>query len=161
MKKYLIIIALFVLQISFGQQSTTTYYFIRHAEKVDNSQNPDLSEIGLERANLWNKIFSEISFDEIYSTDYKRTIQTATPTATTKKIQIKLYNPKTIAIESFQKETLGKKVLIIGHSNTTPNFVNQIINQKIYADIEDTTFGNLYIVTINGETITHQLLKLP
>jgi broad specificity phosphatase PhoE len=161
MKKYLIIIALFVLQISFGQQSTTTYYFIRHAEKVDNSQNPDLSEIGLERANLWNKIFSEISFDEIYSTDYKRTIQTATPTATTKKIQIKLYNPKTIAIESFQKETLGKKVLIIGHSNTTPNFVNQIINQKIYADIEDTTFGNLYIVTINVETITHQLLKLP
>ena len=161
MKKYLIIIALFVLQISFGQQSTTTYYFIRHAEKVDNSQNPDLSEIGLERANLWNKIFSEISFDEIYSTDYKRTIQTATPTATTKKIQIKLYNPKTIAIESFQKETLGKKVLIIGHSNTTPNFVNQIINQKIYADIEDTTFGNLYIVTINGKTITHQLLKLP
>ena len=54
-----------------------------------------------------------------------------------------------------------KKVLIIGHSNTTPNFVNQIINQKIYADIEDTNFGNLYIVTINGESITHQILKLP
>jgi broad specificity phosphatase PhoE len=161
MKKYLLIIALFILQISFGQQSTTTYYFIRHAEKVDNSQNPDLSEIGLERANLWNKIFSEVSFDEIYSTDYKRTIQTATPTAADNKIQIKLYNPKTIAIDSFKKETLGKKVLIVGHSNTTPNFVNQIINQKIYADIEDTTFGNLYIVTINDGTITHQLLKLP
>jgi 2,3-bisphosphoglycerate-dependent phosphoglycerate mutase len=161
MKKYLLIIALFILQISFGQQSTTTYYFIRHAEKVDNSQNPDLSEIGLERAKLWNKIFSEVSFDEIYSTDYKRTIQTATPTAADNKIQIKLYNPKTIAIDSFKKETLGKKVLIVGHSNTTPNFVNQIINQKIYADIEDTTFGNLYIVTINDGTITHQLLKLP
>ncbi|MDI5888266.1 phosphoglycerate mutase family protein [Flavobacterium yafengii] len=160
MKKYLLIIALFVLQISFGQQSTTTYYFIRHAEKVDNSQNPDLSEIGLERANLWNKIFSEVGFDEIYSTDYKRTIQTANPTATAKKIQIKLYNPKTTAIDSFKKETLGKKVLIVGHSNTTPNFVNQIINQKIYADIEDTTFGNLYIVTVNSDTITHQLLKL-
>ena len=161
MKKYLLIIALFILQISFGQQSTTTYYFIRHAEKVDNSQNPDLSETGLERANLWNTIFSEVRFDEIYSTDYKRTIQTATPTAIAKNIQIKLYNPKTIAIDSFKKETLGKKVLIVGHSNTTPNLVNQFINQKIYADIEDTTFGNLYIVTINGTTITHQLLKLP
>ena len=161
MKKYLFIIALFVLQISFGQQNTSTYYFIRHAEKVDNSQNPDLSEIGIQRANLWNKIFSEVGFDEIYSTDYKRTTQTATPTATAKKIQIKLYNPKTIAIESFKKETLGKKVLIVGHSNTTPNFVNQIINKKIYADIEDTTFGNLYIVTINGDSITYQLLKLP
>ncbi|MFV8335844.1 phosphoglycerate mutase family protein [Flavobacterium sp. RSP29] len=161
MKKYLLIIALFVLQISFGQQSTSTYYFIRHAEKVDNSQNPDLSEIGIQRANLWNKIFSEVGFDEIYSTDYKRTTQTAIPAATAKKIQIKLYNPKTIAIESFKKETLGKKVLIVGHSNTTPNFVNQIINKKIYADIEDTTFGNLYIVTIKGDSITYQLLKLP
>ncbi|MFV8271135.1 histidine phosphatase family protein [Flavobacterium sp. GT2N3] len=161
MKKYLLIVALFVLQISFGQQNTTTYYFIRHAEKVDNSQNPDLSEIGLERATLWKKIFSEIDFDEIYSTDYKRTTQTATPTATAKKIQIKLYNPKTISIDSFKKETLGKKVLIVGHSNTTANFVNQIINQKKYAAIEDTTFGNLYIVTIKGDSITYQLLKLP
>ncbi|MDI5950450.1 phosphoglycerate mutase family protein [Flavobacterium sp. LB2P84] len=160
MKKYLLIIALFVLQISFGQESTTTYYFIRHAEKVDNSQNPDLSEIGLERANLWSKIFSEVGFDEIYSTDYKRTTQTASPTATAKKIKIKLYNPKTTAIDSFKKETLGKKVLIVGHSNTTPNFVNQIINQKKYADIEDTTFGNLYIVTIVDKTISFQLLKL-
>ncbi len=50
--------------------------------------------------------------------------------------------------------------MIVGHSNTTPNFVNQIINQKKYADIEDTTFGNLYIVTIVDKTISFQLLKL-
>ena len=160
MKKILLILALLLLNISFGQQSTTTYYFIRHAEKVDNSQNPDLSEKGLKRAELWNKIFSEISFDKIYSTDYKRTIQTASPTVTAKKIQIKLYNPKTLNIESFKKETLGKKVLIVGHSNTTPKFVNQMINQKIYADIEDGTFGNLYMVTVVDNIISYQLLKL-
>ena len=159
MKKILLLLALLFLNISFGQQSTTTYYFIRHAEKVDNSQNPDLSEKGLKRAELWNKIFSEISFDKIYSTDYKRTTQTASPTATAKKIQIKLYNPKTLNIESFKKETLGKKVLIVGHSNTTPTFVNQIINQKIYADIEDGTFGNLYMVTVVDNIISYQLLK--
>ncbi len=161
MKKFILIIAFFTLQVSFGQTKMTTYYFIRHAEKTDNSQNPDLSESGLERATLWNKIFSEVGFDEIYSTDYKRTIQTVSPTATAKKTQIKLYNPKNIGIESFKKETLGKKVLIVGHSNSIPKFVNQIINQNLYVDIEDTIFGNLYIVTINGDTITHQLLKLP
>ena len=160
MKKILLILALLFLNISFGQQSTTTYYFIRHAEKVDNSQNPDLSEKGLKRAELWNKIFSEVDFDEIYSTDYIRTVQTASPTVTAKKIQIKLYNPKTLNIESFKKETLGKKVLIVGHSNTTPKFVNQMINQKIYADIEDGTFGNLYMVTVVDNIISYQLLKL-
>ena len=128
---------------------------------MDNSQNPDLSETGLKRASLWNNIFSEVDFDEIYSTEYKRTIQTASPTATAKKIQVKLYNPKTLNIESFKKETLGKKVLIVGHSNTTPKFVNQMINQNLFTDIEDETFGNLYIVTINDGVITFQLLKLP
>ena len=161
MKKILLILALLFLNISFGQQNITTYYFIRHAEKVDSSQNPDLSEKGLKRAELWNKIFSEISFDEIYSTDYKRTLQTASPTATTKKIEVKIYNPKTLNIDSFKKETSGKKVLIVGHSNTTPKFVNQIISENLFTDIEDETFGNLYIVTIIDGVITFQLLKLP
>jgi 2,3-bisphosphoglycerate-dependent phosphoglycerate mutase len=161
MKKILLILALLFLNISFGQQIITTYYFIRHAEKVDSSQNPDLSEKGLKRAELWNKIFSETSFDEIYSTDYKRTLQTASPTATTKKIEVKIYNPKTLNIDSFKKETSGKKVLIVGHSNTTPKFVNDIINQNLFSDIEDATFGNLYIVTIIDGIISSQLLKLP
>ncbi len=113
MKKFLLLLTLLFLNISFAQSKITTYYFIRHAEKVDNSQNPDLSEKGLKRAELWNNIFSEVDFDEIYSTDYKRTLQTASPTATTKKIEIKLYNPKTINIHSFKKETSGKKVLIV------------------------------------------------
>lgn len=160
MKKYLLIVAFFVLQVSFGQNSTTTYYFIRHAEKVDNSKNPDLSKMGLQRAKLWTEIFSEINLDAIYSTDFNRTLQTAAPTATGKNIAIIKYNPKTIDIESFKKNTLGKKVLIVGHSNTTPNFVNQIINKKMYNDMDDVTFGNLYIVNINGDSITHQLLKL-
>lgn len=162
MKKYLLLIVLFVFQNSFGQQTTTTtYYFIRHAEKVDNSKNPDLSEIGLERAKTWNKIFSEINFNQIYSTDYNRTLQTVNPTAIAKKTSIKLYNPKTIAIESFKKETLGKKILIVGHSNSVPNFVNKIINQEIYPNIDEDTFGNLYIVTFTDDTMIYQLLKLP
>ena len=161
MKKLLLIFAFFVFQLNFGQQKATTYYFIRHAEKVDNSQNPDLSEKGLERAKLWNEIFDEINFDQIYATDYKRTVQTARVTAAAKKIEIKLYNPKNIIKNDFLTETVGKTILIVGHSNTTPNFINQIINQNIYTDIPDSTFGNLYIVTIIGDVITHQLLKLP
>lgn len=160
MKKILLILALLFLNISFGQQNITTYYFIRHAEKVDSSQNPDLSEIGLKRAIQWKNIFSEIDFNDIYSTDYKRTIQTASPAATAKNVQIKLYNLKTLNIDSFKKETLGKKVLIVGHSNTTPKFVNDIINQNLFSNIEDETFGNLYIVTIVNNTISYQLLKL-
>lgn len=160
MKKNLLITLFLIFQISFGQDSTTTYYFIRHAEKVDASKNPDLSKIGFERAARWNAIFAEIKFDAIFSTDYKRTIQTVNPVALTQKVNINLYNPKTLNIESFKKENVGKKVLIVGHSNTIPNFVNQIINEKVYSEIDDSTFGNLYIVIIINGQINFQVLKL-
>ena len=160
MKRYFLIIAFFILQSSFGQSTTTTYYFIRHGEKVDNSKNPDLSRSGFERAAVWSELFSEIKLNAIYSTDYKRTLQTIEPTANTQHIDVTKYDPKTVNIETFKKENLGKKVLIVGHSNTIPNFVNAMINQSIYSEIDDSTFGNLYIVTIIDDNISHQLLKL-
>ena len=150
---------LLVVQLSFAQHKTTTIYFIRHAEKVDSSKNPDLSSVGLERAAHWGKIFSETTFDAIYSTDFKRTKQTATPTAENKKLDITLYDPKSLDFDKFKTDNLGKTILVVGHSNTTPDFVNKLINQNVYAAIEDTTFGNLYIVTLNGDLVTHLLLK--
>ena len=150
---------LLVVQLSFAQHKTTTIYFIRHAEKIDSSKNPDLSSVGLERAAHWGKIFSETTFDAIYSTDFKRTKQTATPTAENKKLDITLYDPKSLDFDKFKTDNLGKTILVVGHSNTTPDFVNKLINQNVYAAIEDTNFGNLYIVTLNGDQVTHLLLK--
>jgi 2,3-bisphosphoglycerate-dependent phosphoglycerate mutase len=158
MKNYFLFLFL-VVQLSFAQNKKTTIYFIRHAEKVDSSKNPDLSTFGLERAAHWNEIFSDIPFDAIYSTDFTRTKQTAAPTATNKKIDIILYDAKNIDFQKFKTDNLGKTVLVVGHSNTIPDFVNKLINQDVYSNIEDKTFGNLYIVTLNGDIINHLLLK--
>lgn len=156
MKKYIFILAL-LSQIVVAQ--TTTFYFIRHAEKADSSKDPVLSEEGMKRANHWNDIFSAVTFDAVYSTNYNRTQQTATPTAKKNKVIIKLYDPKTIDIEKLKKEHLGQTILIVGHSNTTPDLVNKLIHQNVYETIEETTFGNLYIVTINETAVNYQLLK--
>lgn len=161
MKTFLAAFALFFSQFGFSQNTTTTYYLIRHAEKADGSANPDLSAIGLNRAENWNSILSEVTFDAIYSTDYKRTLQTATPTAKRSKKEIILYTPKPFDLQKFKKDTSGKTVLIVGHSNTIPALANQLIDKKVFADMEDTTFGNLYIVTVTGTAVSYQLLKLP
>jgi broad specificity phosphatase PhoE len=160
MKKLLVFLFLFGFQIHFSQNKTTQYYFIRHAEKADSSKNPDLSEKGLERAQEWQLLFSELSFDEIYSTDFNRTIQTIKPISVKQNKNFSLYNPKTIDIEAFKKETFGKTILIVGHSNTIPNMVNQIIKENKYSDIAENQFGNLYIVTIFENQILSQLLHL-
>ena len=156
MKKYLILIVL-LSQIAIAQ--TTTIYFIRHAEKADSSKDPVLSDAGIQRSNHWNDVFSAINFDAVYSTNYNRTQQTAAPIAKKNKVIVKLYDPKTIDIEKIKKEHLGQTILIVGHSNTTPDLVNKLIHQNVYETIDETTFGNLYIVTINETVVNYQLLK--
>ena len=140
---------------------TSTFYFIRHAEKdrTDPSdKNPHLTEIGYTRANNWSEILGEIKFDVVYSTDYYRTKETAQPTATKNNIDITLYDPKQIDVQAFLKENEGKTVLLVGHSNTTPAFVNKILGSNKYQDIDDSNNGNLYIVTILGDQISDQVL---
>ena len=65
----------------------------------------------------------------IFSTNYKRTIATASPTAISKKLKIKLYDAKKLYSKDFKEKTRGKTILIVGHSNTTPQFVNKIIGK--------------------------------
>jgi broad specificity phosphatase PhoE len=150
----------FWIQVTLGQNTITQYYFIRHAEKVDRSKNPDLSEKGIERAQEWKALFSEINFDAVYSTDFNRTLQTIQPIVAGNNQLLKIYNPKMIDVELFKKETQGKTILIVGHSNTVPNMVNQIIKENKYVDIAENQFGNLYIITLFENQTQSQLLHL-
>ena len=160
MKKNIVLLLFFWIQVTLGQNTITQYYFIRHAEKADSSKNPDLSEKGLERAQQWKTLFSKINFDGVYSTDFNRTLQTIQPIVADNNRLLKIYNPKMMDVEVFKKETHGKTILIVGHSNTIPNMVNQIIKENKYTDIEENQFGNLYIVTLFENQILSQLLHL-
>ncbi len=130
---------------------TTVYYLIRHAEKDrSNTKNkdPKLTEVGIQRAKNWASFFETVKFDQIYSTDYKRTQQTAIFTATKQNIAVQSYNPNNLYNEDFKTLTKGETVLIVGHSNTTPSFVNAIIGNKQYPPIKEDNNENLYIVPI-------------
>ncbi len=135
---------------------STVYYLIRHAEKDRSAlgQDPSLTNIGLERATNWAKIFTPIKFDQIYSTEYKRTQQTALPTASEKNLEIQSYDPDNLYNEVFKTKTKGKTVLIVGHSNTTPALVNTIFGEQKYDQINDRDNGKLFIVTLINDEIS-------
>ncbi|MBE9489947.1 MAG: histidine phosphatase family protein [Bacteroidetes bacterium] len=132
---------------------TTTYYFIRHAEKDRSdktNKNPNLIQSGILRAAKWSLVLEHEKFDAVYSTDYNRTKQTAQPTAEMNNVEITIYNPRELNSEEFIKNTKGKTVLVVGHSNTTPKFVNAVIGNEKYDSIDDSNNANLYIVTISS-----------
>ena len=165
MKRQIILfIVLFTGCFSFSQSEETTisnFYFIRHAEKDrsdENNKNPHLTEKGVLRAEKWSEVLKNISFDAVYSTNYYRTRETAQPTALKNNLDITLYNPNSVEIEAFLKSHEGKNILIVGHSNTTPKFVNAILGHNQYQEIEDSNNANLYIVTIDKENKSGTLL---
>ena len=161
---YLVLFLTFFVISSYAQETTkSTYYLIRHAEKDrtdKKNKNPHLTKEGKQRANKWMKVFSSLGIDEIYSTDYNRTRGTIKKLANTNGIGIKTYHPFKIDMEAFRKETIGKIVVIVGHSNTTAAFANKLIGSEVYPEIKDDNNANLYIVTLDGENVSHVLIKM-
>lgn len=167
MRKIILLCFLFITMASLQAQElvekTTTYFLIRHAEKVRENpadKNPDLNERGFQRAENWLKVLQHISFDAIYSTDYIRTLKTVAPISKKLNLAPIIYNPPKVDFELFQLENKGKNVLIVGHSNTIPQFVNGLILLQKYQEMDDNEFSHLYIVTVKGKEITDLLLYL-
>lgn len=141
----------------------TTYYLIRHAEKdrSDSTNNdPGLTEEGLERAKYWATYFSDKNINQIFSTDYNRTKLTSYYVSLDYYLGVQYYTPNELYTEDFSLITKGEEVLIVGHSNTIPRLVNHMIGENKYPDMDDLDNSSLYIVKIIGETITTEVVKV-
>ncbi|WP_439131579.1 SixA phosphatase family protein [Polaribacter sp.] len=164
MKKYFFLfVVTFSILLSCTSKETTTYYLIRHAEKDRTDQsngNPNLNFEGEKRAQRWANYFEDVKIDAVYSTKYFRTMETATPTAMTKKLRIQYYDPRNMYDSIFRAETKGKSVLVVGHSNTTPIFANKILGNDIYENMDDDDNSSLYIVTISGDEKESKIEKI-
>jgi len=162
MKNFILSIFFIVSFYSYSQECSS-FYLIRHAEKlrIDKTErNPKLNEKGILRAEKWKEILKNINLDKIYSTDYNRTIETANPTSKSQNIDIIIYSPRNIDFRKFKETNKGKKVLIVGHSNTIPNFVNGLIEKDFYDQIDDLNNSNLYLVNICDDMVSHQLIYI-
>ena len=147
MKKIILICTFLFISSSCYSQEVTTYYLIRHAEKLRidiTDKNPKLNYEGVKRADAWKEVFTNVKFDAVYSTDYNRTKLTAKPTANSKNLPFDLTSDY---LESFQHKTKGKAVLVVGHSNTTHIFANKVLGRDEYNQINDDNNSNLYIVS--------------
>lgn len=139
----------------------STFYFIRHAEKDRSNPDdidPELNQSGLGRAMHWAEILNEVPLDAIYSTDFERTTMTAAPAAVKQDLTVQYYDPDEIDIAQFKADNAGKNVLIVGHSNSTPEFVNKMLGTDKYDVMDDRDNGSIYIVQTAGEQVTDMRL---
>ena len=161
--RHLIILTILFLSCNQTVDDCVEVYLIRHAEKDRSdplNKNPHLNEKGIERSLLWNGYFENKEVNSIYSTNYNRTIETVLPVSITKGIKPIIYSASNINYESFLKKEKGNTVIVVGHSNTIPGFVNKLIEDDYYKQINDTVNSNLYIVKKCSEEISHYVIQI-
>ena len=157
-----IILTLFLTFSYIPSEQCSTFYLIRHAEKVrtdKSDKDPKLNEYGMLRAIKWQEYFSDKNISKIYSTNYKRTLETVKPIQESSDIIPIIYSPSDIDYKNFIMSNKIEVVLIVGHSNTIPDFVNGLINENVYSQIDDLNNSNLYVVNICESGISHKLLR--
>ncbi|MGB7842820.1 MAG: phosphoglycerate mutase family protein, partial [Salinimicrobium sp.] len=122
---------------------------------------PKLSKAGEDRAAKWAEILKKVDFDLIFSSDFDRTLSTAKAVAGPRQKTIQLYDHKKLNDPDFQEKTKGKTVLVVGHSNTNPGFVNLLLEEKKYSDLKEEDYGSLFIVHLAPDgTKSSEILKI-
>jgi broad specificity phosphatase PhoE len=134
---------------------TTQYFIVRHAEKeTAAAMNADvpLSEAGKQRAQALREALEKENILHIYSTNFIRTKATAQPLADAKGLPIEIYNAADSSFADRLKKENGN-VLVVGHSNTVDDLLNKLLGEKLFTDLADTRYGDLFVVRRKGQRL--------
>lgn len=147
---------------AFAQDAITTIILVRHAEKSDDgTRDPDLSAAGNERAGKLAAVLRDTKVDAVYSTDYKRTRDTAAPVAEAKGLRVQLYEPlRPEVIREILKNHDGKTILVTGHSNTIPWTANLLLGREEFKNFDDMEYDNLLVVSVFGSGPVASVVRL-
>ncbi len=140
------------------QSDFSTIILVRHAEKLKDVTDPELSEKGKVRAKQLSIVLKDIAIDRIFSTEYKRTQQTAAPLSEAKSLSVDLYNPKELENFAHYLKTIKGVSMVVGHSNTTTEMVKLLGGDPISSIDDATEFDRIYIITITKDSRTQSLL---
>ena len=130
---------------------------VRHAEKAANGGNdPDLSSAGSARAEALARILKDSGITAIFTTEFKRTQETAAPTATLIGVTATVVPAKDTAGLVAKLHQLNGNGLVVGHGDTIPNIIKALgIDRPI--NIPDEDYSELLIVTLGDKP---QLFRL-
>jgi 2,3-bisphosphoglycerate-dependent phosphoglycerate mutase len=136
------------------QESSTTIFLVRHAEKdttVD-TEDPSLTEKGERRAaSLWENLAVDTAH-ALYSTDYVRTRATLEPISVQFNLPINIYEAhdfEGLANELLEKHA-GQTIIISAHSNTILPILEALAATSPIDSIGEQEYDHIFTVEIAG-----------
>ena len=128
-----------------------TIYVMRHLDTPEGERDPDLTAAGRRHAAALVRWFAGKPLAVIYVSDFKRTRQTVAPLAAKRRLTPKLYDPADTPALVRRARAEPGPVLIVGHSNTVPDIVEQLGGPRP-APLSHPDFGDIWMIAPAGTT---------
>jgi phosphohistidine phosphatase SixA len=142
-----------------GNDNIFTLYLVRHAEKQsDGGRDPGLTTAGMDRARKLADRLQNKDIVDIWSSDYKRTRSTAEPLLEELNLDLKIYDPGNLPALAEQLRDNSSNAYVVGHSNTTPELA-RLLCQCVIADMDESEYERLIVITVVGEEVRVQALR--
>jgi len=135
-----------------------TLYLVRHAEKeADGSRDPVLTEIGKDRSQKLSNWFADKDINDVWSSDYIRTRDTAQPLLSQLALTLRIYDPGDQTDLLRQLLDRQRNALVVGHSNTIPELA-RLLCQCTITDMDESEHDRMIMISVTNHEITTKTL---
>ncbi|HEY2824887.1 MAG TPA: histidine phosphatase family protein [Gemmatimonadales bacterium] len=142
------------IPISLPAQASTVI-LVRHAEKAGETGDVDLSSAGRARAEDLKAALAAFPVQTILVSEYKRTLQTAEPTATAlhlTPVAIPVNGKAAAQIAAtaaaIRKLPAGTAALVVGHSNTVGQIIEALGGPHL-GDLCDAEYATIFVLELS------------
>ncbi len=155
--KHLALILSIALLLVADANAAPVIFLVRHAEKASTGGNdPDLSLAGQKRADALARILRDSQITAVFVTEFKRTQETAAPTAKAAHLSPTVVPANDIGALVEKLRALNGNALVAGHSNTIPDLLKALgIGTPV--SIPDDDYTEIFAVFVGDAP---QLLRL-
>jgi broad specificity phosphatase PhoE len=129
-------------------------FLVRHAERAAISghvpSDTGLSEAGRARAERLAEALKDAEITAIYTTEYKRTKETAAPLAQSLGIRPEVISGDDVRSLVKRLKASRGNVLVVGHSNTLPQIISALgVSSRV--TVAESDYDNLFLVLLMPE----------
>lgn len=133
------------------KHNNLTVILLRHAEKdaspTADRVNPNLSSEGNLRATRLVKKIKKYKPQAVFSSDFTRTRQTIAPLAEKRKLNVQIYNHRSLnEIRDLITSGKYKRIVVVGHNTTTPALANLLVGEERYKALTETEYDKIWVI---------------
>jgi broad specificity phosphatase PhoE len=135
-----------LLLLAVAANAAPVIFIVRHGEKASSGGNdPELSVQGQKRAEALARILKDSEIASVFVTEFKRTQETAAPTAKAAHVNPTVLSGKDTGALVEKLRALNGNALVVGHGNTIPELL-KALGIATPVSIPDNDYSEILVV---------------